>query len=137
MFKLIKIMNTGVNVPEIEKFPCDPHSPLDVGSCLLYDSSCGMVNASNETDPPTHILARAINKGDCWAYCYRVSPQMIFEVPVTGDPTALYNGMSVELLVESGHGVCTVTDTEGGPAMIYSTENAKVSGDKVLVTFSY
>lgn len=137
MFKLIKILNTGVNVPEIERFPCDPTVTLDAGTCLLYDSSCGMVGPGNESEPPTHILAKAINKGDTFALCYRVSPDMIFEAPLIGDPSSLFAGMSVELVVQSGRGICAVNDVEGGPAMIYSLENAKASGDKVLVTFSY
>ena len=31
MFKLIKILNTGVNVPEIEKIPCSTQLALDAG----------------------------------------------------------------------------------------------------------
>ena len=136
MFKLIKILNTGVNVPEIEKFPCDPTVPLDVGSCVIYDPTCGMITPGSEADPPTHVLARAINEGDSLALCYRVSSEMIFETPIIGDPSSVFPGMSVGLAVESGHGVYAVTDVEEGPAMIYSLEGAKSSGDKVLVAFN-
>ena len=61
---------------------------------------------------------------------------MIFEVPVIGAPTDLYNGLSVELMIESGHGAYAISDTDGGPAKIYSLEGATKPGDKVLVTFN-
>ena len=136
MFKLVKILNAGVNVPETEKFPCAKELSLDAGSCVLYDNERGELYVGTETSCPQFVLAKAVKKNDPFALCYRISPEMIFEVPVIGDPANLSPGMSVELMIESGHGAYAISDTDGGPAKIYSLEGASKYGDKVLVTFN-
>ena len=136
MFKLIKILNSGVNVPEIEKFPCAHGLELDAGSCVLYDNDRGEIYVGAEVSCPPFIVAKAVKKDDTFALCYRISPGMIFEVPVIGDPANISPGLSVELMIESGRGAYAISDTDGGPAKIYSLEGATKSGDKVLITFN-
>ena len=136
MFKLIKILNTGVNVPEPEQVGCNNALSLDAGTCVVYDESSGKIDLGNQNTTPTHVLVKAVKKGDSTALCYRITPEMIFEVPVIGDPSSLYVGISVELAIEANHGAYAVTDVEDGPAKLYSFSNATKHGDKVLVTFS-
>lgn len=136
MFKLIKILNTGVNVPEIEKVACSTQLALDAGTCVLYDADRGEICLGDEIEVPAYIIAKNVKAGDGFALCYRISPEMVFEVPLIGSPHVVHNGLSLELALKSGHGAYAVTDTDGGPAKVYSTEGASKSGDKILITFN-
>ena len=136
MFKLIKILNTGVNVPEPELLPCETNVALDAGSCVVYNNSNNIIRACDHTSPPTHILVKDVKKGDAFALCYRVSSEMIFEVPLIGSPANVRIGMDAEFIIKDGHGAYAIGDNDGGAAIIYSLEGAKKSGDKVLVTFN-
>ena len=136
MFKLIKILNTGVNVPEPEQLPCETNLALDAGACVIYDSASNKIYSGDQTETPTHVLIKESKPGDSFALCYRISPDMIFEVPITGNPEVLRNGMSVELSLRNGHGAYAISDIADGPAKIYSLEGATKPGDKVLVTFN-
>lgn len=135
MFKLIKILNTGVNVPEIEKISCPLELSLDAGTCVSYNSNYDEIYLGNEIDAPKYVLAKDIKQGDGYALCYRISPEMVFEVPIIGEPADVSNGLMVDLAIDEDHGAYAVTDTEGGPARIYSLEGAKKPEDKILVIF--
>ena len=134
MFKLIKILNMGANVPEPEMRPCDPNVPLKAGTCLMYDISHNMVYPNDQITYPSHVLIKDINKGDNFALCYRLSSNMVFEVPLIGNPANVCGGMTLELVCDD-NGAYAVSDKDGGPAFVYSIENATKSSDKVLVTF--
>ena len=135
MFKLIKIMNSGVNVPEVEKLNCDTSTISEAGTCAYYDKSYGQLLMCGDTQTPTHVLLQNINEGDSLVLCYSVLPQMIFETTLIGDPTPLYEGMTVKLVTDNNIGTYAVSDVEGGSATIYSLQDAKKSGDKILVIF--
>ena len=136
MFKLLKIMNAGVNVPEIENLNCDNTTIASAGSCVLFDKSYGQLLSCSSNDAPTHILVKNIEEGDTKALCYSILPQMIFETTLIGDPAPLYEGMGVKLALNSEGGAYAVSDVEGSAATIYSLENARKSGDKILVVFN-
>ena len=136
MFKLTKIINSGVNVPENELIVCDCENNLAAGTAVVMDNENGVLRLGNADEKPTHILIRPIKYGDTHALCYRITPAMIFETTVNGDPKYLYDGVRVLLHKGSDVGTCGVSNsTDNGVATIYSLENAKKSGDKVLVTF--
>lgn len=136
MFKLIKILNSGANVPEPELRPCEPNAVIDAGTCLVYDTLRNIVHACGPADTPTHLLIKDVKKGDNLALCYKLFNEMLFEAPIVGSPENVNVGMSVELAVEDGHGAYAISDNDGGSAVIYSLEGATKSGDKVLVTFN-
>ena len=136
MFKLIKILNSGANVPEPEIRPCETNVAFDAGTCVVYDNSYDAIRICDQTAMPSHILAKNVKKGDSCALCYPISREMIFEVPLIGSPENVRAGRSLELVNEDGHGTYAVSDNDGGTAFVYSLEGATKSGDKVLVTFN-
>ena len=136
MFKLIKILNTGVNVPEPELLPSEINLALNAGACVVYNSNSNKIYSGDPAEAPTHILIKELKHGDSFALCYRISPDMIFEVPLIGSPANVHAGMSVEFIIEDGHGIYAISDNDSGPVTIYSLEGATKSGDKVLITFN-
>ena len=134
MFKLIKILNSGVNVPEPELLPCEANLVLDAGACVVYNSNSNKIYSGDQVEAPTHILIKGIKDSDKFALCYRISPDMIFEVPIIGNPASLHAGMTVEFALKDGLTAYAASDIAGGPAVIYSLEGATKSGDKILIT---
>ena len=136
MFKLVKIVNSGTNVPEPENFPCNGTIEAPVGSALTLDNTGNFLYTGEVFEKPFCILAEDLKKGAASALCYRITPDMVFEVPVYGDPLALHNGAGVSLHYESTLGLCGVSDsTETRIATVYDTNGAKNPGDKILVYF--
>ena len=137
MFKLVKIVNSGTNVPEPEIFPCDITTEAPVGSALTLDHSSNFLYTGEIFEQPFCILAEDLKKGTVSALCYRITPDMVFEAPVYGNPLSLHNGAGVSLHYESKLGICGVSDsTETRIATVYDTNGAKNPGDKILVYFN-
>ena len=134
MFKLVKIPNAGVNVPEPEKLPCQFNFNVEAGCCVVYNPSLNLLAMGDQMENPTHILVHNAKKGDKTAICYRISPDMIFETTLVGSPAELHEGMTVEFALNNTHGAYGISDIKSGPAIIYSLDGATKSGDKVLVT---
>ena len=134
MFKLVKIPNAGVNVPEPEKLPCQFNFDVDAGCCAVYNPSLNLLALGDQTENPTHILIHNAKKGDKTAICYRISPDMIFETTLIGSPAELHNGMTVEFALKNGLVAYAASDLKSGPVIIYSLDGATKSGDKILVT---
>ena len=134
MFKLIKILNSGVNVPEPELLPCDFSFDVDAGCCVIFDHVRHLISVGDQTEPPTHILIQNAKKDDKTILCYRISPDMIFETPLIGSPAAIHAGMTVEFALKDALTAYAASDIAGGPAVIYSLEGATKSGDTILVT---
>ena len=131
MFKLVKILNSGVNTAEPLYLPKDKSLRLDFGS--LAKLSGGKIVAAGAADTPTHVVAEKSDGGDK-ILVFEISRDMIFETVVTEDPTALMLGDSVKLEIAEGSAIA-VSATVGGKAIIYDLESAKEIGDSVLVRF--
>ena len=85
MFKLKKIINSGVNVPEPERCYVSLSKGVTAGTLLL--ESEGILGIGNAYMIPTHITIGDIKSGNGYALCYRITPDMIFEVgPPLGAP---------------------------------------------------
>ena len=91
-----------------------------------------------ETERPSYIAAESLpsdNNGSL--LCYPITSNMIFEVPIIGDPTYLYEGSKVLLSTSSGY-ACAVSDVEeNGVATIFDMNGAEKSGDHIYVRFNY
>lgn len=153
MFTLQKIEYGRTNIPEPCLMPAANAQQVTVGMALTMDAS-------------THLLKKAT--GDCTAeyialedkatasagekiLCYRVLPQMIFEVPlaaysasahVVGARIQLHtDGLRLGSAAASGiaattslsGSVYTTTVTQKLGAVIVDTLGAAAAGDKVLV----
>lgn len=135
MFKLKRIISSGVNVPEPELIPLAPNLYSEAGAALAM-SEDGLLDIGDYKTMPTHILIAKANKNDLYGLCYRITPNMIFETTLYGDPKYLYEGMNVTLYNDKKGVNCVTDSTESGVATIYDMAGAKKSGDRLLVVFN-
>ena len=126
MFKLIKIENGRMNVPEPEYYLSN--AALACGQTVAL--SGGKLVANTAT--PTHITLGAASAANEKVPCVRLESSQVYEVPVSATPTSLAVGDKVT--VASGGKEVTATK-DGGIATFVSLEDAKAAGDKITVRF--
>ncbi len=133
MFKLIKIQNSGVNVPEPKIVP-KGNTAIARGAALVITG--GKATAASATTLPTHIALADAKADDTTVCCAQICPQMVFECPVKeGTPSTLVCGAKVCLVQENGNALGVNTTTTNGVATVYDTLAATKIGDKILITF--
>lgn len=132
MFKLIKILNSGVNVAEPELFKKDEEAVFAIGTPVKL-SGGKLVNVA-ATAAPTHIVAEAGASGED-IYAHEITHDMVFETVVTEDPTTLVVGDKVTLETEDGAAIAVTATTDGGVAEIYDLAGASEIGETVYVRF--
>jgi hypothetical protein len=136
MFKLKKILNSGTNVPEPELVAAHMSITLNTGAVGTLVN--GSLSTGSATTKPTHVLLKKKEKGEEYAICYRINPNMIFEVELVSENVAdLLDGDSVCLYLDGtgGYSKCS-GETEGGVAFINDMNGATKSGDTVYVSFA-
>ena len=134
MFKLIKILNSGVNTPEPVILP-KADAALTSGELVLL--SGGKLTKATATSTPTHIALASAKATDAEAVCAAITPDMIFECPVAaGVPANLVVGTKVCLEIQNGTTVGVNSTTTSGVASVYDTMAAYAIGDKILVKFN-
>ena len=133
MFKLIKIIHSGVNVPEAQILSKGERT-ISRGEALVL--SAGKVTPCPTTSLPTYIALADAKAEDDTVACAMVNPNMVFECPITeGSATALTVGTKVCLTEKNGKTVGINSTTTSGVATVYDTLGASAIGDKVLLTF--
>ena len=133
MFKLIKIMNSGVNVPE-PQILCKGERVIVRGEALVL--SQGKVIPCATTTLPTYVALSDAKAEDDTIACAMISPNMVFECPVTeGTPATLTSGTKICLTQQNGQTLGVNTTTASGVATVYDTLGASNIGDKILITF--
>ena len=133
MFRLIKIENSGVNVPEPIKIKKEMGSEITAGEALVAAS--GNVEPCPITEKPTYIALGNADMYDEYAYCYRVHPHMLFEVEISKTPDALFVGNRVKLAANDNGAITMVSSDLGGPAEILEIESNCKAGDRITVKF--
>lgn len=134
MFKLVKILNSGVNVGEPCHIPADEDSSYYAGT--LVKISAGVATNVSATDKPTHLVGENLEFGSkSRILCYPISPDMIFETTFSAAPTGIKNGSKVTLSFTSAAASSVTATTTSGVAEIYDMAGAKEAGDKVYVRF--
>ena len=134
MFKLIKILNSGINTPEPIILP---KAEVAVTQGELLVLSGGKLTKANATTAPTHLALAAAKAADGETVCAAIIPDMIFECPVAaGTPAALSIGSKVCLEISEGTTVGVNTTTASGVATVYNAMTATAVGDKILVKFN-
>lgn len=134
MFRLIKIVNSGVNVPEIIKLPKPASLNVKAGTALTL--SGGYVAMCTSTAAPTYIAAENADSSKDSVFCYAVNGNMLFETTFSAKPTSLAIGDKVTLGSDSNSCTVNVTaTTTSGVATIVDLMNAANVGDKVTVKF--
>jgi hypothetical protein len=132
MFKLIKILNGRMNVPEPEFLPITTAEEYKEGETLKLAS--GKVTKASGTTAPSLIALGTESKGGLLPVA-RIDPSMVFEVPVTysSTPNAIVLGTKLTI-TDDGIGVTDVT-TSGVATVVDTLDANKTAGDKVLVIF--
>ncbi len=134
MFRLIKIENSGVNVPETLKLPKPASLAVKAGTALTLTG--GYLTMCTSTSVPTHISLEAAGSDKSTVYCYAVNGNMRFETTVSANPSSLSLGDKVTLSSDANNCTVSVTaTTTSGVATIVDLCNAKAIGDKVTVKF--
>lgn len=134
MYKLIKITNSGCNVPEPVRFTLTHSASCERGMPFFVDDGILLPVSSSTNRLPTHITILPLN-GDKEVLCYEVTPHMIFSVK-TSAPIEFMNVGAEYLLSDNGHTITStkVTGSQRG-AVLISKNGAKELGDEVLVAF--
>lgn len=134
MFKLIKILNSGTNVPEPVKLPKPSTLSVKMGSALILAD--GAVANCTATAAPTYVAAQNAGTDAVSVLCYCVSENMLFETTVNAAPTALKLGDKVTLGIDAdGSAVNVSATTVSGVATVVDLMGAASAGDKVTVKF--
>ena len=134
MFKLIKILNSGVNVPEPCRLKKDSAAEIKMGAALILNGG----NAANcsSTTRPEYIALDDGKIGNDYVMAYAISENMIFEAPVTESPETLTEGVSLTLAKDGdGAAIGVTATTASGVAKIVSLDGAVKLGDTVTVKF--
>lgn len=133
MFRLIRIENSGVNVPEPIKITKEVGVAVKMGDALI--ASSGIVEPCGVSTAPTYIALSDAKPEDKFVYCYRVHPHMLFEVELSKTPESIYIGHKIKLATDLDGSTSMVSGDIGGPAEIIEILGRGVAGDKVTVKF--
>lgn len=130
MFRLIKIENARINVPEPEYLDVTAAEAVSEGEALVLTS--GKLTKCGATTAPQFIAMASLSADATKrtiAVC-RVEKNQVYEVPVTAAPTSLNVGDKVTLNTD---GLQVTATTTSGVVTIVDLNGATAAGDKVVV----
>ena len=135
MFKLIKIITSGKNVPEIMAVRPTHKGAFKAGTLLTCDD--GYAVNCTATDKPLYVAAESIAEAETTDLLkvYPITENMIFETSSDGYPSYLNVGEKYTLSIKNGFATGVTTTSEGGVATIVEKMDAAYIGDKILVRF--
>ena len=134
MFKLIKIQNSGRNVPEPEKLKKFSPISIKAGEALILDD--GEVAPCPATVMPSYIAFAHADDSCETVVCYPITNDMLFETTINDSPESLIEGYKVTIGKDSdGRSVCVTSTINSGVATIVDLNGATKAGDKVTVRF--
>ncbi len=134
MFKLLKIENGRMNVPEPEYLEVAPEEVFSIGEALVLNAE-GKLTKCSATVKPTYIAMGQVSKTAQEreiAVC-RVEDNQVYEVACDEVPAALKVGNKVTISTDALKVTATTTD---GVATVVSLNGATVAGDKICVRFT-
>lgn len=130
MFKLIKIENARMNVPEPVFHEVTEDEAVVMGEALVLTN--GKLTKCGDTVKPEFIAM-----ADCAADAAkrlipaaRVEPNQLYEVPVQAAPTSLVEGSKVTLHTD---GLRVTATTTSGVVTVESLNGAAAAGDIIVV----
>ena len=132
MFKLSKIENARMNVPEPEYLEATAKEAIEIGEALTLAE--GKLTKCEATTAPTFIAMGSVAADAAKrtvAVC-RVEANQVYEVPVTEAPTSLKAGDKVTIHTD---GLQVTATTEAGVATVVALNGAAAIGDLITVRF--
>ena len=134
MFKLIKILGAGRNVPEPKTYSLTEAASLSYGTPAVLSGGKLTAVKSASTAAATHLVMADTNGKK--ALLARITPDMIFEAPVIGTPGTWTVDVEYALSTD-GEGISpTAVSGSVRGARLYDACGAAKSGDSVLVYFA-
>ena len=134
MFKLIKIINSGVNVPEPIRMPKASDKTVKSGTLLTVTN--GELADCGPTSAPTYVALADAGVSDTVAVCAAINGNMYFEAPLSESPASLKIGAKVTLATDADGAAYGVSATvSGGVATVIDLCGATSAGDKITVKF--
>ena len=135
MFKLIKILNSGVGVPEPLRISKASDAEISIGDALTLSDGYA-VHCSSTASPIFVAAAPASAEKDTDVLVYPVFDNMLFDAPVSASPESLAVGDKVTLYVGESGAATGITDSKsGGVATIVDLQGAQNAGDIITVRF--
>jgi len=133
MFKLTKILNSGVNVSEPVRVKAAEATDYQIGAMALIED--GALKNASASDTPTLIIGQSV-KADSTdtVLCHPVSPDMVFECRAYGEVASLAVGDRLALSVIDG-AATGVNASASGAATVYELAGANKNGDVIFVRF--
>ncbi len=133
MFTLIKIQNSGSNVPEPCRIALSTAVTAAYGTPVSVRGGTATVLSATTTLLATHlVMANTEGKSLLAA---RITPDMVFEVSVNADPSAMKVGTEYALTADGLSLSATAVSGSVRGAVLVDASHAKAAGDKVLVRF--
>lgn len=128
MFKLLKIENGRMNVPEPVFHEVTAGETVEIGEALALASG----KLTKATGKPEFISmgVKAAADTDRKIGVCRVEPNQVYEVPVSAAPTSLKVGDKVTLHTD---GLQVTATTSNGVVTIENLNGATAAGDKLIV----
>ncbi len=130
MFNLIRHENASTNVAEPVILEATAGEAITNGEALVLTG--GKLTKCGATTKPTYIamtdLAAAASERNIAVY--RITPGMVFRVPVVASPTALKPGDKVTLHTD---GLQVTATTQGGVITVEALEGAAAADDNIVV----
>ena len=130
MFRLLKIENARMNVPEPEYLDVKASEAVEMGEALVLAS--GKLTKCGATVAPTYIAMGVKSADDdnrSIPVC-RVEKNQVYAVPVTAAPTSLAVGSKVTVHTDGLQITATTTD---GVVTIVDLNGAAAAGDEIIV----
>ncbi|MBO5789519.1 MAG: hypothetical protein J6R42_06210 [Clostridia bacterium] len=148
MFQLTKIEYGRDNIPEPMLMPATAGTAYKTGMALkLNTTTHKLIPATGDTTATYIALEDKVGVEGEMVLCYAITPQMIFEVPLSAysattvviggrlqfatDAQSLTSAAASTYTATTTSGTTTITSCLGG--MIIDLLGAKAEGDKVLV----
>ena len=132
MFKLAKIENGRMNVPEPEYIEVKEAEAVVIGEDLVL--TAGKLTKCGSTTVPGYISMGEVSASATKrviAAC-RIEENQVYEVEVTEAPTSLVPGAKVTI---SADALGVTATTTSGVAKVVALNGASAIGDKITVRF--
>ncbi|MBQ8584262.1 MAG: hypothetical protein IJ488_06620 [Clostridia bacterium] len=134
MFILKKILNSSTTFADSVRVPTTPGTAYKLGSLLVLKD--GAVTNCAATDMPDFVAGETLDADQKDnIICYPILPNMLFEAPAPSGVLNVDVGAKLVLALSSGFAVKLANNTDGGVATVFDLQNAKKSGDGILVRF--
>ena len=130
MFKLIKIENARMNVPEPVFHEVTEDEAVVMGDALVL-TNCKLTKCGATVKPEFIAMADcAADAAKRLIPAARVEPNQLYEVPVQAAPTSLVEGSKVTLHTD---GLRVTATTTSGVVTVESLNGAAAAGDTIVV----